>query len=518
MNSTRQKQSNPVDMLRERTLESLIKPVDARARFIIVLIGVFLALTAWAISSPVGSSPDDDFHLASIWCGDGPRQGLCVSGTTLAQSICFAYNANATGACQAGKLEISESLFFVTDRVNSTGLYPPAFYATLGIFASSHLQTSVIAMRMFNVFLFMGLTTALWLTLGSRLKRALVITYTVTLVPLGLFLIPSTNPSSWAIIGMGNFFFSLIALLRETSRRKQAVLIMLAVLSFGLLAGSRGDAAAFSVVAMVAAVLISRTPMRTASLRYAVMLMLTLAAILTFFATGQANVAADGLRDASSSPSTLSGLNLLLSNILNLPSLMMGVFGSWGLGWLDTLLPPTVWILASGAALISMFQGLSESSTWKNLATGVVLTATLAFPLIVLSKSHAAVGAYVQPRYLLPLIILLVATTVAPAENAVGRDLNRVQRFVLASFLLIAFTVALHLNMDRYISGASHPSWNLMTADGWWWPVAIPALGVWLGGSLGMLMLLWGVYAQKITPQADLATGREPITSIEEGP
>ena len=26
---------------------------------------------AWSLASPAGSSPDDDFHLASIWCATG---------------------------------------------------------------------------------------------------------------------------------------------------------------------------------------------------------------------------------------------------------------------------------------------------------------------------------------------------------------------------------------------------------------------------------------------------------------
>ena len=30
-----------------------------------------LALACWALASPVGSSPDDNFHLASIWCAGG---------------------------------------------------------------------------------------------------------------------------------------------------------------------------------------------------------------------------------------------------------------------------------------------------------------------------------------------------------------------------------------------------------------------------------------------------------------
>lgn len=34
-------------------------------------------LGAWAFASPAGSSPDDDYHLASIWCAQGERDSIC---------------------------------------------------------------------------------------------------------------------------------------------------------------------------------------------------------------------------------------------------------------------------------------------------------------------------------------------------------------------------------------------------------------------------------------------------------
>jgi len=37
-----------------------------------------LALSAWAFASPIGASPDDDYHLASIWCANESRTDLCA--------------------------------------------------------------------------------------------------------------------------------------------------------------------------------------------------------------------------------------------------------------------------------------------------------------------------------------------------------------------------------------------------------------------------------------------------------
>ena len=54
---------------------------------LIVVIAAAVAGLAWAISSPIGSSPDEDYHLASIWCpppveSSGCRVQMDAQGTT----------------------------------------------------------------------------------------------------------------------------------------------------------------------------------------------------------------------------------------------------------------------------------------------------------------------------------------------------------------------------------------------------------------------------------------------------
>jgi len=37
---------------------------------LVMLFAAWILFGAWALSSPVGSSADETFHLKAIWCGD----------------------------------------------------------------------------------------------------------------------------------------------------------------------------------------------------------------------------------------------------------------------------------------------------------------------------------------------------------------------------------------------------------------------------------------------------------------
>src|SRR5660397_90017 len=83
-----------------------------RSRFRVVWLApafAAVALSAWALASPIGASPDDDFHLPSIWCADDARTDLSAPDPDHAdlrlvlpgiRASCYVADETVSGACQ----------------------------------------------------------------------------------------------------------------------------------------------------------------------------------------------------------------------------------------------------------------------------------------------------------------------------------------------------------------------------------------------------------------------------------
>ena len=130
---------------------------------------VLVVLGGWAVASPVGSAPDDDFHLTSIWCANGARADLCLAGPTPGERIvppavlyapCFAQDPEVTAVCQLGYLEDGPEPTVVTSRGSFESNYPPLFYATMNLFAGPDVIASALVMRLVNILLFVGFEAA----------------------------------------------------------------------------------------------------------------------------------------------------------------------------------------------------------------------------------------------------------------------------------------------------------------------------------------------------------------------
>jgi hypothetical protein len=225
----------------------------------------FLTLCAWSFASPVGSSPDDDFHLASIWCGLGERPGLCEAApvsadaaptarmipAALVNAPCFAFRPEQSAGCWD---PASRGMALVA-RANADGLYPRLFYMAASVFASADPQLSVITMRLANSAFAVGLLTAVFFALPRRVRPALLISVIATSVPLGVFIYASTNPSSWAMLSAATVWICLYGATRATGRRRW-VLCALAILGAVVGAGARADAAIFAVYAVALALIL----------------------------------------------------------------------------------------------------------------------------------------------------------------------------------------------------------------------------------------------------------------------
>lgn len=442
----------------------------------IAALGIFLSLGAWSLASPVGSSPDDNFHLASIWCGQGEREGLCEKGATepwrlvpheLSIGLCYVAQPRATGACTEGHLVVTDDMV-PTKNVNSKGLYPPGYYWIYSFFVTKDVAVTTIAIRLTNVALFAVLTVGAWFALPRRLRPVLGWSVAASVVPLGAFLLASINPSSWAITALAVLFPSMLGYLRTTGTRR-LVLGGLSVLSALLAFASRGDAAVYAAVAVLAAMVLSfRADL--SFLRRAILptLIIVVAGVATVSA-GQVGSALGGLSTAEpvGSPSML-----LVQNLLNLPSLVGGIFGlTWGLGWLETMMPPVVWAFTIFVAAGTVFGALRWQGWRKALALVGVGVSLVVVPMYILMSSGVLVGSQVQPRYLLPLLIVFIAVALAPSEGdrplaRSGQVPGATQMIVGALLLVVADAVALLFTMRRYVA----PDYLYLDSHiDWWW-------------------------------------------------
>lgn len=465
------------------------------ARPVILAILGLLTLLAWSVASPSGSSPDDDFHATSIWCGWGIDADTCATTGVAGQRAvpfnpndvsCYNFRPKESADCQVDFPDQSSRT--VVDRGNFTGLYPPVYYGVTRVFVGEDFDDSILRIRVANSVLAVAMIGLLAFLVPAGLRRPMLWAFLATSVPLGLFVVGSINPSGWSFVSAGTLWIAFYAAFAATRWRRWGLgIFSAAALLMG--AGSRGDACMYSCLAVVV-VFILRWGVLRAN-RWLTILGLAMMAVAMAFFLGseQSGVAAGGLNAAPDELSSASPLALTIDNLLNLPHLLTGMFGSWALGWFDTHLPPVVF---QGALLVFaalLFLGLSHTTARKTIAVSLVALTLVAFPLVVLLQSSQTVGDGVQPRYLLPLVVMLLGVALLPAGT--GRDvrLSRPQIVVVVAALGIAQAVALHTNIRRYVTGADVDGWNLNHAPEWWWDIPVQPMTVWIVGSLSFAVL-----------------------------
>jgi hypothetical protein len=457
-----------------------------------------IALMAWALASPVGSSPDDDFHLASIWCANAANTSACEPGPTSAErtvpaavhySSCYARDPGKSAACETDYLEQGSKPDVVTDRGSFQNNYPPVYYAAMSLFVGPDIAASVVIMRLVNILLLVGITTALFLLLPLRRRSTLLWGWIVSIVPLGLFLIASNNPSSWALIGIGSAWLALLGYLETHGKRKIALGALFAFVSV-MAAGARGDAALYVVLSVVVVAVLTLRRSRESLLNFILPAAISVVAVVFFLSSQQSTVVASGLGDGSGgSDVPVSMANLIVKNLMNVPQLWAGALGTWPLGWLDTAMPAIVGFAGVVAFLGLVFVGLLRLTLRKTIALSLVALALWLLPTYVLVKGMNEVGQNVQPRYILPLMILFAGLAVLSVRSRPFR-LARAQFVPVVALLAVGESVALYMNMRRYITGSEGHDASLNANMEWWWNISISPMAVWIMGSVAFAALL----------------------------
>jgi hypothetical protein len=152
-------------------------------------------------------------------------------------------------------------------------------------------------------------------------------------------------------------------------------------------------------------------------------------------------------------------------------------------------MPQSVWALASAsfvAVIVLAWQKLTKVQMITTI--GLVIVAIL-LPLYVLQKSLAHVGEFLQPRYLLPLFVLIAFVSLL-AFSSGKLMITRFTKVLLILALSIAQMMALYVNIDRYVHGASIKTGvNLDTGLEWWWAFGPTPMTTFVIGTFSFFLL-----------------------------
>ena len=489
-----------------------------------------LTLASWGASTPTGSSPDDDFHLASIWCANGPVKGA-VTGDVCTEvnghrgqrtvvrvvpeavaladcrtwftsiraceaykigQVCDHYTGPPSPVCTR-ELKPGTGAHAVND-----GLYPGGFYKVMHLVTSGDVTASIVWMRVANAVLAMVLIGLAFLVSEGRSRSAYALTVLVGVcTPIGLVFIPSSNPTAWSVIGLGCLWIFVLTYMSTTSDWRRWLALVGSVVAWLLPVSARADAPALAALVVAGAAVVGNGGLHLS--RKAVVPALLLVASVAMFLNGSGtSVAESGIStvaagDGSAPPAaTLATMAhnaahpvaLFTHNLLGLWPYERDMFteGRW------------TWVLPAAIVLL-LILAVGVYRGWPRVAYAGVLFASLAIPLYVAQRSHLSVSVwYLQRRYLFPLMLALIGL----AFVAVIREgwVERVARRrwvpgVLWALLSVIASMALHLEILRYVVGWHLYQFNLDVHRTWWWANSpFSPMATWVAGSVAMSGLI----------------------------
>ena len=420
----------------------------------------FFILLGWAVGSPPGSSPDEDLHLTSAWCYSKYQGATCEAVPLRLVEVgkCYFKDSGTIATCEKS---------IPKDEVSPERIYNDnSYYDFLANFVSlDSIDKSTVQMRLANS-IFSSISILILVLLTSRLiYLPIIISWLVVNIPLGFFLLSSVNPSAW----LYTFSFLFLPLTyRIFAEKNKTYLFMTKLLILGstflMSLNARPDTLLFaSIFGITLLPVIFSSEVKKLSNRIAIYLStLFISICLMLSIWSRSNLV--NFRE-----SKISSWEIVTS----LPSIITGVFGGWGLGSLETTMPPVTYVGSFVIVLALLFYGLRFINFPE--AVSIFLIGLFAFivPFFVLLRSNLRVGEWLQPRYILPIFYILIGLSLI----VIFRSFHEKSLLIIVNLIFflsfITFTFSLHTFYRRYVAGLDNFNLFFEKTNSWWWEFPI---------------------------------------------
>jgi hypothetical protein len=227
----------------------------------VVGIASFFTTSLVAVSTPIGSGPDDWFHLVGTYCSHGTQSSNCtvleqnqdngmlmleVPSELLGGNCGSASKMEAVGECSFAT-NFADSSKWSQVSWNSTHNPSLIYYLSNFVIIEDNVRESALWLRIISTFIFSGILTILLILAPIRLFFPIAIASFAGLIPLGLSLFGTNNTSVWSIIGVTFFSISSYLLIFERNLKRKWLISTSTIflLTSTLASQSRPDSATY---------------------------------------------------------------------------------------------------------------------------------------------------------------------------------------------------------------------------------------------------------------------------------
>lgn len=456
--------------------------------------GLLWLLTAtWSLASPLASGPDENAHVvkaSAVVRGqlegrsapDNPGSGVvdvpAVYADLMTYPICFAFHGDVPARC-AAPLPSGSAAAVQTPASTWVVRNNPLYYAVVGLPTLLLPPSSAVVylMRLLSAALTSAVLAWGFRELATLRRRSFPLLGVVAaLTPMVIFLNSVVNPSGLEISAALTLWIALTAMVRDPDpARAVPRSIGLAVVAV-LMVNSRGLSPLYlGAIALVVAAVGPWSGVRTL-LRdrrtWPWMGVVVLGTALSLLWTLGAGTLAGG-GAAHPELGFFSTANRTLVDTGDFLVMSIGRFG-----WLDTLLPTLVVLVAAALIGLPTLLGLALGSVRDRLGTLATVAVAVLMPVLIQAWQARNVGYIWTARYSLPLTVgvLVVAGfgARAGASDLPGWFGRRIVRTLLPAFAAVEL-VAFVTNLRRYTVGDTG-SWRHVFTGAWSPPISGLAL------------------------------------------
>jgi hypothetical protein len=463
----------------------------------------FVALLCWAFSAPIGAGPDSDFHISSIWCGQGERKGLCEEiGASAAQ-----YNAKVPfmfQMCDNRPIEYLPSCAEIVTKPETQflrtaiPLQQNSYYKIMSHFASQNTNQSVLVIRSINALIASCVLLALLVLCSGKIKFAVAASWSVGLVPVGVQFLSSVNPRGWSFLAVFSswaFLASGLEARQRTVRSYSAYL--LCALTASLAFATRVDGSIFVIfsctIVTISHLLKNYVLSKKILIVSAISILLILVPIQSI--SSLSHIFSFQLADSIELP------RFLLMQIVHGPEFITQAWG-YNIGQQGNG-PGIVGIIGLSLFVITLSFALQNVNPIQ--ALGVV--SIILFMIVSHMRGSLAIGELIPAsgEYVMALTVFLLGFTLWTSRSIQNFQSSRRGQITTISLLTFSHAIAFYSYMEYYVKrGAKIGTFETISLNqSWWWNSDINPNSVYWIGSAAFSMFLCFMWTAVNQPSTD---------------